>query len=264
MPAPDPATMHHHEVVVVGSGFSVLAQARELRNAGIDDVVVLEKDAPPDSSPPLADDHDLHRRVRSGQELVAAGWDEETRTWTVSTRHGDVWVCRFFVIGLGAEEVGGLDVTGRDGRTLRATWAEHGVATHLGITVSDFPNLFLLPGHKSQFRYVRRAIETVRSTGMSGLDVRAEVQQRSHAARVGRTVRPATVRSWFAIRRFDPEDFELFGRAADAARAETDDGGRVSRTTATDEALLHDGGDEDAVAPVEASAREATPTAGTG
>lgn len=276
-------TAHRHEVVVLGSGFPGLAQVLELRRADLDDVVVLE------------------------DEVTGARWDEESRTWTVATRDGDVWVCHFLVAGLGAPHLpdvsdladarlAGLDIVGRDGRTLRGTWAAHGVATHLGITVSDFPNLFLLrgtdtgtaPGRalaalviKSQTRYVRQAITTVRRTGMSGLDVRAEVQQRSNASvrrRLGKgvlarggdlgaagTIRPgAAVRYWLGTRRFDPEDFELFGRAADAARAEPDDGGRVSRTTAADQALLHDGGDEDAVTPVEPSAREAAPPSGVG
>ncbi len=556
MSAREEATVHHHEVVVVGSGFSGLAQVLELRRAGIDDVVVLEKadglggawrdntypgcacDIPshmyslssvpnPDwsrsySPQPeiraylerLADDHDLRRHVRFGQEFTGATWDEESRTWTVRTAgqdgqgHGDVWVSRFLVAGMGplqlpnvpdlpgaerftgpafhsarwdhdvdlagkrvavigtgasaiqlvpqiagvaatvtlfqrtpawvlpkndkpvsprrraffarhprlhrayraalyagleSRAVGfnanpallrpaewlatkhiersihdpalvaalrpdyslgckrillsndyypalarddvevvtagvdevrarsivdgdgverdvdvivygtgfhvtdafdGLDIVGRDGRTLRGTWAEHGMATHLGVTVSDFPNLFFLLGpntglgHNSVVfmiecatRYVRQAIETVRSAGMSGLDVRAEVQQRSNAAvhrrlargvwtrggctswyldaaGVNRSIWPGfTVRYWLETRRFDPEDFELFGRAADAARADPDgtgDGGRVSRPTPADQALLHDGGDEDAVAPVEPSAREATPTSGVG
>jgi cation diffusion facilitator CzcD-associated flavoprotein CzcO len=256
--------VHQHEVVVAGAGFSGLAQVLELRRAGLDDVVVLEADA---SGGPWRDD--LRRHVHFGREFTGARWDEESRTWTVDTRDGDVWVCRFLVTT--QWDVEGLDVVGRAGRTLRGTWADHGMVTHLGITVSDFPNLFFLPGPDDgpgrsvvflagfQTRYVRQAITTVRRTGMSGLDVRAEVQQRSHLAQPG-----FRLRSWLATRRFDPEDFELFGRAADAARAEPDDGGRVSRTTAADQALLHDGGDEDAVAPVEPPAREAAPSSGVG
>jgi cation diffusion facilitator CzcD-associated flavoprotein CzcO len=153
----------------------------------------------------------------------------------------------------------GLEITGRGGRTLREVWAAGGMATHLGITVTDFPNLFFLLGpntglaHNSvvfmiecQARYVTQAISTVHATGMGGLDVRAEVQQRSNAAvqrrlekgiwtrggctswyldaaGVNRTVWPGfTVRYWWETRRFDPTDFEFFGRAADAAEADTE------------------------------------------
>ncbi|MFC5137423.1 flavin-containing monooxygenase [Actinomycetospora rhizophila] len=148
----------------------------------------------------------------------------------------------------------GLEVTGRGGRTLREVWAAEGMATHLGMTVTDFPNMFFLLGpntglgHNSvvfmiecQTRYVAQAISTVHATGMGGLDVRAEVQQRSNAAvqrrldkgiwtrggctswyldaaGVNRTIWPGfTVRYWWETRRFDPTDFEFFGRAADAA-----------------------------------------------
>jgi cation diffusion facilitator CzcD-associated flavoprotein CzcO len=153
----------------------------------------------------------------------------------------------------GTDALDRLEITGRSGRTLREVWAEHGTATHLGITVSDFPNLFFLLGpdtglgHHSalfmiqcQTRYVVQAIRTVHEAGMGGLDVRAEVQQRSHAAvrrrlRQGigtrggctswyldaagfdRTIWPGTVRYWRETRRFRPEDFELFGGAADTA-----------------------------------------------
>ncbi|GAA4934583.1 cation diffusion facilitator CzcD-associated flavoprotein CzcO [Actinomycetospora succinea] len=148
----------------------------------------------------------------------------------------------------------GLQITGRGGRTLREVWAAGGMATHLGMTVTDFPNLFFLLGpntglgHNSvvfmiecQTRYVAQAISTVHASGMGGLDVRAEVQQRSNAAvqrrldkgiwtrggctswyldaaGVNRTIWPGfTVRYWWETRQFDPTDFEFFGRATDAS-----------------------------------------------
>jgi cation diffusion facilitator CzcD-associated flavoprotein CzcO len=158
-----------------------------------------------------------------------------------------------------------LEITGRGGRTLREVWSRDGMATHLGVTVSDFPNFFFLLGpntglgHNSvvfmiecQTRYVAQAIRTVGETGTGGLDVRAEVQQRSNAAvqrrlrkgiwtrggctswyldatGVNRTIWPGfTVRYWWETRRFDPEDFEFFGSAADAARDAPTDGSAVS------------------------------------
>jgi hypothetical protein len=146
----------------------------------------------------------------------------------------------------------GLEITGRDGRTLRDTWRAHGMRTHHGITVTDFPNLFLLLGpntglgHNSvvfmiecQARYVAQAIASVHGLGCSGLDVRSAVQTRSNAgvqhrlrkgiwtrggctswyldsAGVNRTIWPGfTVRYWAGTRRFRPEDYEFFGRASD-------------------------------------------------
>ncbi len=151
-----------------------------------------------------------------------------------------------------------LEIIGRGGRTLRDVWAQDGMATHLGLTVTDFPNMFFLLGpntglgHNSvvfmiecQTRWVAQAIGTVHTMGMGGLDVRAEVQQRSNAAvqrrldkgiwtrggctswyldaaGVNRTIWPGfTVRYWWETRRLDPTDFEFFGRAADAAATPT-------------------------------------------
>jgi cyclohexanone monooxygenase len=53
-----------------------------------------------------------------------------------------------------------LNVTGRDGRTLPAEWAD-GPATYLGLTVAGFPNFFVLagPGSPSVFSNVIPAIE---------------------------------------------------------------------------------------------------------
>ncbi len=39
-----------------------------------------------------------------------------------------------------------IEVRGRSGRTLRETWGEDDATAHLGITVPDFPNLFMLLG----------------------------------------------------------------------------------------------------------------------
>ncbi|WP_116709856.1 flavin-containing monooxygenase [Actinomycetospora cinnamomea] len=165
-----------------------------------------------------------------------------------------------------------LEIRGRGGRTLREVWASHGMATHLGMTVSDFPNLFFLLGpntglgHNSvvfmiecQTRYVAQAITAVHGSGMGGLDVRAEVQQRSNAAvqhrlgrgiwtrggctswyldaaGVNRTIWPGfTVRYWFETRRFAPSDFEFFGRAADAAATRTPGETAREATPETDE-----------------------------
>jgi cation diffusion facilitator CzcD-associated flavoprotein CzcO len=86
-----------------------------------------------------------------------------------------------------------MKVTGRDGADLNATWRE-GAEAHLGITVSGFPNLFLMYGPntnlavgtiiymiESQIDYVIDALRVLRARGASALDVRADVQARSNA-----------------------------------------------------------------------------------
>lgn len=192
---------------------------------------------------------------------VITGGVQEVRPGSIVDGDGTERAVDVIVYGTGfhvTDAMDRLEITGRAGRTLRQVWAEHGMATHLGMTVSDFPNLFLLLGpntglgHNSvvfmiecQTRYVAQAITAVHATGMGGLDVRAEVQQRSNAAvqrrlrrgiwtrggctswyldaaGVNRTIWPGfTVRYWWRTRRFEPADFELFGRAADAAATPT-------------------------------------------
>lgn len=192
--------------------------------------------------------------ARPTVDVVSSGIAEVTEGGVVD-RDGVEHPADVIVYGTGFHVTDGFDrleVAGRDGRSLRATWREHGMATHYGITVTDFPNLFFLLGpntglgHNSvvfmiecQARYVAQAITAVRDAGCSGLDVRSEAQTRSNAAvqhrlrkgiwtrggctswyldsaGVNRTIWPGfTVRYWAETRRFRPEDYEFFGRASD-------------------------------------------------
>jgi len=82
-----------------------------------------------------------------------------------------------------------MRVTGRGGRNLDAQWRA-GAEAHLGISVSGFPNFFLLYGpntnlgHNSiiymieqQLRYVLDALDRLHRDGLRYLDVRPEVQR---------------------------------------------------------------------------------------
>ncbi|MFC7304691.1 flavin-containing monooxygenase [Streptomyces monticola] len=132
------------KVVIVGTGFAGLGQAIQLRKAGIDDFVILEKAREVggtwrDNSYPgcacdiqshmysfsyeqnpgwtrsfsrqpeifaylrgVADKHRLRERIRFGQEMVSAHWDEDRAQWTVTTRSGDEFTAQFLVFGVGA------------------------------------------------------------------------------------------------------------------------------------------------------------------
>jgi cation diffusion facilitator CzcD-associated flavoprotein CzcO len=81
-------------------------------------------------------------------------------------------------------------VTGLGGRSLRETWQE-GAQAYLGVTVSGFPNFFMLYGPNTnlggnsiiymlegQIGYVLGAIEALDAEGLDWLDVRPEVQQK--------------------------------------------------------------------------------------
>lgn len=83
-----------------------------------------------------------------------------------------------------------MTVTGRDGRDLHREWAG-GAEAYLGMTVSGFPNMFVLYGPntnlahnsiihmlESQFAYVRDAVRRIGRGEVDALDVRAQSQER--------------------------------------------------------------------------------------
>lgn len=80
-----------------------------------------------------------------------------------------------------------IDITGRDGRELHTEWKD-GPEAYLGISVSGYPNLFMIYGPNTgsltntiifllekQARYARLAIEKITETGR-WMDVRADAQ----------------------------------------------------------------------------------------
>ncbi|MEA2479310.1 MAG: hypothetical protein QOJ07_1232, partial [Thermoleophilaceae bacterium] len=80
-------------------------------------------------------------------------------------------------------------IRGRDGRTLAETW-DGSMQAYLGLAVTGFPNLFLIPGpnvglgHNSvvvmfegQINYTLGAIRELRARGARSLEVRADVQE---------------------------------------------------------------------------------------
>jgi 4-hydroxyacetophenone monooxygenase len=82
-----------------------------------------------------------------------------------------------------------MDVTGRSGRTTREVWGEHDATAYLGITVPDFPNLFIMTGPNTglghggsfitileyQIRYVMDLISTMVEQGLGTVEVRRDV-----------------------------------------------------------------------------------------
>ncbi len=85
-------------------------------------------------------------------------------------------------------------LVGKDGRTLREHWDEHGMSALHGATVAGFPNLFLLVGPntglghnsiifmiESQLKYVLGALRAMEHTGAATLEPRPDVQERYNA-----------------------------------------------------------------------------------
>ncbi|MEU5879144.1 NAD(P)/FAD-dependent oxidoreductase [Spirillospora sp. NPDC047279] len=174
----------------------------------------------------------------------------------VTTRDGtehEVDVIVYATGFLSTDFLAPMKITGRDGRDLDDAWRD-GAEAHLGITVSGFPNLFLLYGPytnlghnsiiymlESQIRYVLGCVEALRGAGLDWIDVRPDVLDafgREMQERLRSTVWEAGCDSWYmnadgkvvnnwpgftfayrrATRRPDPRDFHA-RRAARRVRA---------------------------------------------
>ncbi|MEV5829542.1 NAD(P)/FAD-dependent oxidoreductase [Spirillospora sp. NPDC052242] len=105
-----------------------------------------------------------------------------------------------------------MKIVGRDGRELNEAWRD-GARAHLGITVSGFPNLFLLYGPytnlghnsiiymlESQFRYVVGCVQALRRHRLDWIEVRPRVEDafvREMRERMRATVWEAGCDSWY-------------------------------------------------------------------
>ncbi len=126
-------------------------------------------------------------------ELVTDGIDRFTPTGCVTTDGAahelDVMIMAtgFTVTNLAAR----LDVTGRNGRRLADDWAHDNPTAHLGITVPEFPNFFVMygpntnMGHggsgiwlaETQTHYIVKCIVEMVRNRLSTVEVRPEVRR---------------------------------------------------------------------------------------
>nr|MBA2561264.1 4-hydroxyacetophenone monooxygenase [Propionibacteriales bacterium] len=106
-----------------------------------------------------------------------------------------------------------LGVVGRDRAALSDVWDRGGIGAHLGITMSGFPNMFLLLGpntglgHSSvvfmieaQARYVVQALDLLDRRAAGTIEVRANVQRRfvdRIQTRLASTVWQSGCKSWY-------------------------------------------------------------------
>jgi cation diffusion facilitator CzcD-associated flavoprotein CzcO len=104
----------------------------------------------------------------------------------IRTADGEEHCVDSIVFGTGFranEYLTAVDFYGRDGRRLSDDWRD-GAEAYLGLTVSGYPNLFLLYGpntngvnsiifmHEAQTNYVMSALRTMTGRGIGSLDVR--------------------------------------------------------------------------------------------
>lgn len=108
------------------------------------------------------------------------------------TGDGEEHVVDTIIFGTGFKAndyLGVVDIYGKGGRRLRDDWAD-GAEAYLGLTVSGYPNLFLLYGpntngvnsvlfmHEAQANYVMGALRAMRRRRVASVDVRRSVMDR--------------------------------------------------------------------------------------
>ncbi|UPK74234.1 NAD(P)/FAD-dependent oxidoreductase [Nocardioidaceae bacterium SCSIO 66511] len=184
-------------------------------------------------------------------ELITDGIDRVTRDGVVD-RNGTERKVDTIIYGTGFDVVGNLTrakVVGRGGTELAENWEQDGASAHLGISVSGFPNFYLLVGpntglgHTSmifmierQVEYIVNALKATAARGDDFADVRPEAE-RAFTSKVRSKLsgsvwdsgcsswylddkgRPVTVwpyftfKYWADTRRFRENEYE-FGRAS--------------------------------------------------
>jgi 4-hydroxyacetophenone monooxygenase len=128
--------------------------------------------------------------VRDNATLVTEGvcevLEHGVRTTSGETYDADILV---WATGFQASRfVSSLDITGLHGQTLREAWDDDDARAYLGVTVPDFPNLFLLGGPNSfpgsgsfmyfmevQMRYISRIIATMIDSNIAAVNNRKDV-----------------------------------------------------------------------------------------
>ncbi|OOG53425.1 NAD(P)/FAD-dependent oxidoreductase [Polaromonas sp. C04] len=165
----------------------------------------------------------------------------------VVSSDGRLHPCDVIIWGTGfraTEFITPLRIHGERGEELSERWRAQPAATRLGITVADFPNLFMLVGpntglgHNSiifmieaQLNYIVGALRSLRQRGQTTLRLRPEIQADNYAAtqqKMKTTVWSSGCHSWYQnadgridtlwpgftweywrqTRRFDPAHYE--------------------------------------------------------
>ena len=151
------------------------------------------------------------RNVKLITERIA-----EVREHSVVTQDGAERLVDVLIYGTGfhvTEQFIGMKLFGRNGLEIHDAW-RNGLSAYLGVTVSGFPNFFMLLGpntglgHNSvvlmieaQVRYVIKCLKLMRKRNISAMEVRAESQKhfaanlRDHMART--VWQSGGCRSWY-------------------------------------------------------------------
>lgn len=146
---------------------------------------------PPYGKRPLIDNGWFRTVARDDVELVTEGVARMTPT-TVITDSGAEYAPDVVVLATGFRTLQFLwpmQIVGRAGRDLAEFWGPDDARAYLGMTVTGFPNFFILNGPNTtaghggsailsvefQTRYVMQALQMMLANGVGSLEVRPEV-----------------------------------------------------------------------------------------
>lgn len=174
-------------------------------------------DFPPYGKRMLRDNHWYRMLVRPNVELVTDRVVRVEKNAVVTAdgvRHGvDVLV---MATGFQARRLlTPMHIEGRGGATIRDSWGEDDPRAHLGMTVPNFPNFFLIYGPNTnlahggsavfhsecQIRYIMQAVRELIETGEAALEVKTEpfwdYQEKVDAAHRNMVWSHPGVTSWY-------------------------------------------------------------------
>jgi cation diffusion facilitator CzcD-associated flavoprotein CzcO len=159
--------------------------------------------------------NDYYKALVRPNVCVVTDGIAEIRPTGLVTRDGRLHEADAIVLGTGfhaTDFLAPMEITGRGGQTLNEAWRD-GAEAYLGMTVSGFPNLFILYGpntnlsHNSivfmleaQIGYVLQAVDRLQRRPARWLEVRADVQSEFNTGireRVKATVWDSGCTSWY-------------------------------------------------------------------
>lgn len=151
-------------------------------------------DYPPYGKRPLVDNRWFETLLRDDVTLVDHAVDHVTADAVVDSQGRSVPID---IIALATgfkilQFLWPMEIVGLSGRTLREQWGENDARAYLGVTVPDFPNLFIVNGpntnaghggsaiHGTEFqvRYVMQAIDYMLTSRTAAVEVRDDVFRR--------------------------------------------------------------------------------------
>ena len=147
-------------------------------------------DYPPYGKRMLRDNHWYRMLTRPNVDLVTSQIDHVEPEGVV-TQDGALHPCDILVLATGFETrrmLWPMQIEGRGGATILERWGDEDPRAHLGITVPDFPNFFLIYGPNTnlahggsavfhsecQVRYIMQGLRELIETGAAALDVKPE------------------------------------------------------------------------------------------